>query len=83
MVFSSVLGQSKNALEGVFIGQTRDFTLQHLIQMGACGFLSHANDYLDSQFSLLGICPPLSLVAQIKELSLGKDGSVTLTYVKM
>lgn len=63
MVFSSVRGQSKNALEGVFIGQTRGLALQHLIQMGACSFVSHSNDYLDSQFSLLDICFPLSLVA--------------------
>lgn len=63
MVFSSVLGQSKNALERVFIGQTRDLTLQHLIQMGACGFLSRANNHLDSQFSSPGDCPPLSPAA--------------------
>ena len=63
MVFSSVLGQSKNALEGVFIGQTRDLSLQHLIQMGAYGFLSQTKDYLDPKFSLLGICSLLSLVA--------------------
>lgn len=63
MVFSSLPGQSENALEGVFIRQTGDLTLQHLSQMGACSFLSHSDDYLDSQFSLLDTCFPLSLVA--------------------
>ena len=41
MVFISVLGQSKNALEGIFIGHTRDCTRDHLIQMGAFSSLSH------------------------------------------
>lgn len=56
----------------VFLGHTGDLFFQHLIQIGVFSSLSHPNDHLDSQFSLLNTCSSLSCVTQTERTVSGQ-----------